>query len=51
MSLAWMALLTLVIFVEKVLPVGPRAAQVTGVALLVLGAVVAAEVIGMPWGA
>ncbi len=51
MSLAWMALLTLVVFIEKVLPVGPRAAQVTGAALLVLGAVVAAGVIGMPWTA
>jgi predicted metal-binding membrane protein len=49
MSLAWMALLTLIVFTEKVLPVGARAARVTGAALLVLGAVVAAGMIEMPW--
>ena len=49
MSLAWMALLTLVVFTEKVLPVGARAARVVGAALLVLGAVVAAGTIEMPW--
>jgi predicted metal-binding membrane protein len=49
MSLAWMALLTLVVFIEKVLPVGARAAWVTGAALLVLGAIVAAGMIEMPW--
>ena len=41
MSLAWMLLLTLVIFAEKVLPVGRRASQVVGVAFLVLGVGVA----------
>lgn len=49
MSLAWMALLTLVVFAEKVLPLGPRAARVIGVAFLALGAAVAAGVLGMPW--
>ena len=49
MSLAWMLLLTLVVFAEKVLPVGRRAGQVVGVALLVLGALVAAGATTMPW--
>jgi predicted metal-binding membrane protein len=41
MSLAWMLLLTLVVFVEKVLPQGRRAATAIGVALIALGALVA----------
>lgn len=49
MSLAWMALLTLVVFGEKVLPVGKQAARMTGITLLALGAIVAAGVIEMPW--
>ena len=49
MSLAWMVLLTLVVFIEKVLPVGARAARVGGAVLLVLGAVVATGMIEMPW--
>jgi predicted metal-binding membrane protein len=40
MSLAWMLLLTLVVFAEKVLPHGRAAAVAAGVALLVFGAVV-----------
>jgi predicted metal-binding membrane protein len=36
MSLAWMLLLTLLVFVEKVLPQGRRAAPAIGVALIVL---------------
>ena len=49
MSLAWMLVLTLVVFAEKVLPVGTRAARATGGALLLLGIVVAAGVISFPW--
>ena len=37
MSLVWMALLTVVIFVEKVLPAGPRLAPTVVVGLIVLG--------------
>ena len=49
MSLAWMLLLTLVVFVEKVLPHGRRAAPMIGVALVVLGLVVASGAVPMPW--
>ena len=37
MSLFWMAVITVVIFAEKVLPPGPRFAPVVAVALVVLG--------------
>ena len=49
MSLAWMLLLTLVVFAEKVLPVGPRVAQATGIAFLVLGGFIVAGAVGLPW--
>jgi predicted metal-binding membrane protein len=49
MSLAWMLLLTLVVFAEKVLPQGRRASHVVGVAFLILGAVVALGVANLPW--
>ncbi len=48
MSLAWMLLLTLVVFAEKVLPYGRRAAHGVGVAFLVLGVLVAAGKFTMP---
>ena len=48
MSLAWMLLLTLVVFAEKVLPFGRRASQVVGLAFLVLGVVVAVGVANLP---
>ncbi len=51
MSMAWMLLLTLVVFAEKVLPRGRRTAQAVGVAFLVLGALVAAGATGLPWTA
>jgi predicted metal-binding membrane protein len=51
MSLAWMLLLTLVVFVEKVLPQGQRAAPMIGVALIVLGLLVASGSLAMPWAA
>ena len=49
MSLAWMLLLTLVVFIEKVIPQGRRAATGVGFALLALGVLVAAGATGMPW--
>ena len=49
MSLAWMLLLTLIIFAEKVLPMGRRAAQVVGVTFLILGGVVAVGAAELPW--
>jgi predicted metal-binding membrane protein len=49
MSLAWMLLLTLVVFVEKVLPRGRRASPMIGVALIVLGLMVASGAVSMPW--
>ena len=49
MSLAWTLLLTLIVFVEKVLPQGRRAAAATGIVLTALGVVVAIGVVPMPW--
>jgi predicted metal-binding membrane protein len=49
MSLAWMLLLTLVIFLEKMLPQGWRAGAVTGLALIALGGAVASGTVAMPW--
>ena len=49
MSLAWMLLLTLVVFVEKVLPQGRRTSTVIGIALVVLGVMVAGGAVSMPW--
>ena len=49
MSLAWMLLLTLIVFVEKVLPQGWRASAATGIALTALGIVVAIRIVPMPW--
>ena len=49
MSLAWMLLLTLVVFAEKVLPVSRRAVQITGVSFLLLGLLVATGSTRFPW--
>ena len=49
MSLAWMLVLTLVIFAEKVLPGGRRASQGVGVAFVVLGVGVAVSGAVLPW--
>ena len=49
MSLAWMLLLTLVVFAEKVLPQGRRASAAIGVALAALGIIVAFGATPMPW--
>lgn len=43
MGLAWVALIALVVFVEKLLPGGRRAARLTGAGLLVLAAAIAAR--------
>ena len=51
MSLAWMLLLTLVVFAEKVAPLGRRAPRVIGTAFMVLGVLVAAGATDMPWSA
>jgi predicted metal-binding membrane protein len=49
MSLAWMLLLTLIVFVEKVLPQGRRAGAAIGAALILLGIAVAVGTVPMPW--
>jgi predicted metal-binding membrane protein len=49
MSLAWMLLLTLVVFVEKALPQGRLSAAVLGIALVAVGLLVASGAIAMPW--
>jgi predicted metal-binding membrane protein len=48
MSLFWMAVVTVVIFAEKVLPPGPRLAPVVAVALFVLGTWVAVSPATVP---
>jgi len=49
MSVAWMLLLTLVVFVEKLLPRARRFAGALGIALLALGIGVSLGAIEMPW--
>ena len=49
MSLAWMLLLTLVVFAEKVLPLKAWAPKAVGSAFVLLGALVAAGALDMPW--
>lgn len=49
MSLGWMILLTLIVFVEKVFPMGRRLATATGIGMLLLGALVATNAAEMPW--
>lgn len=49
MSLAWMLLLTLVVFAEKVLPLGPRAPQAVGAVFVVFGVLVAGGAAELPW--
>jgi predicted metal-binding membrane protein len=51
MSIAWMLLITLVVFVEKVVPQGRRIAAATGVVLVALGLLIAGGVVAMPWRA
>jgi predicted metal-binding membrane protein len=49
MSLAWMLVLTLIVFAEKVLPGGRRTSQLVGIAFLVLGILVATGSTDLPW--
>jgi predicted metal-binding membrane protein len=49
MSMAWMLLLTFVVFAEKMFPHGRRAAVVTGAVLIAVGTVVAFGAVPMPW--
>ncbi len=49
MSMAWMLLLTLVVFVEKMLPPSRHFEAATGIVLLCLGVAVASGAVGMPW--
>ncbi|TKB84740.1 MAG: DUF2182 domain-containing protein [Mesorhizobium sp.] len=49
MSIAWMLLLTLVIFVEKLLQRGRRFEVALGIALMALGIAVSFGAIEMPW--
>jgi len=51
MSLAWMLLLTLVVFAEKVMPGGRGTSRVVGVAFMVLAILVASGSTAMPWTA
>lgn len=49
MSVAWMLLLTLIVFVEKVIPQVQWGSRAVGFALLALGLVVLTGAIDMPW--
>lgn len=49
MSLAWMLLLTAVVFAEKVLPLARWTPRAVGVAFAALGVLVAAGALDMPW--
>jgi predicted metal-binding membrane protein len=49
MSLAWMLLLTMAVFVEKVLPQGQRISIAIGVAFVTLGLAVSTGAVPMPW--
>ena len=49
MSLAWMLLLTLIVFAEKVLPPRRWTPRAVGTAFLVFGELIAAGALDMPW--
>ena len=49
MSVAWMLLLTLVVFLEKVVPQVTWGSRAVGVAFVTLGIVVTAGAVDMPW--
>ena len=49
MSIAWMLLLTLVVFVEKLLAPGRRFEGALGILLVALGIVVSLGAVEMPW--
>ena len=49
MSMAWMLLLTLVVFIERMFPRKLLAEAVTGIALIVMGILLATGAMTMPW--
>jgi predicted metal-binding membrane protein len=49
MSMPWMILLTLLVFAEKVFPIGQRVAAAAGLGLFLLGVAVAAKIVPMSW--
>jgi predicted metal-binding membrane protein len=49
MSLAWMLLVTLLVFAEKVLPLGQRISAIIGITLIALGLAVTSGALTMPW--
>ena len=49
MSMAWMFLLTLVVFIERMFPRKLLAEAVTGIALIVVGILLATGAMAMPW--
>jgi predicted metal-binding membrane protein len=49
MSVAWMLLLTLLVFVEKLFPRGESISSAIGVAFVGLGLLVASGTISMQW--
>jgi predicted metal-binding membrane protein len=49
MNLAWMLLLTLLVFAEKVLPLGRRLSPIIGLALVVVGSAVAGGAVPAAW--
>jgi predicted metal-binding membrane protein len=49
MSLAWMLLLTLLVFAEKVLPLGRRFSTAIGVALVVAGVAISTGILPISW--
>ena len=51
MSIAWMLSLTLVVFAEKVFPYGVRISAAVGVALIVIGLLIASGALQLPWRA
>lgn len=51
MSLAWMLLLTVIVFVEKVIRTGVWGPRLVGAGFAVMGLLVAAGAISMPWRA
>jgi len=51
MSIAWMLSLTLVVFAEKVFPFGVRISAAVGLALIVLGSLIASGALQLSWRA
>lgn len=49
MSTAWMLLLTLIVFAEKVLPVTRWAQRAVGVTFIALAPLIAAGALAFPW--